>query len=552
VSGAVSTRPLARSGASMITVDMALRLPSLRRGAPQVVAGRQNLHRRIRWVHSSEVAHIASLLKGDELLLLTGMGIGRSEAAQRRFVADLDARGVAGVVFELGQVFDRLPAPLVDEARTRGLPLVELHREVPFVEVTEELHSNIVNRQVAVLRRADELHRRFTQLLLDGSGIPEVLDVLALTVSNPVLLEKPGAGVLYHAVHHTPADAVLATWEQARETIESSAPTVPGAIVRPVPAAGRRTWGRLVALPLDSPLDDFDRVAVERALPLVALVLLRRQEEARLATRERGNFLADVAAGRVAPADASARAQALGFDAAHASLLPFAAVPAAPGVDGLPAEEADWVPVWRTAREDLERRGTPVVVGARDGARQTLIVVALRNRARRTEAVEAVVDALRAAVATHIGPPEALVVAAGAAVSGWAELAPALRAVAETGESARAAPPRRWHDATAPDLERLLWSLREDDRMDDFITQRLAPVLDHDRRRAAKLMPTLVALCDHAWRKAETARAMHLNRQSLYARIARLETLLGTDLGDPEQRLGIELAVRSWRHRHAR
>ncbi|MEA2246166.1 MAG: PucR family transcriptional regulator, purine catabolism regulatory protein, partial [Solirubrobacteraceae bacterium] len=281
----VPTRSLLGRGASLITVDMALRLPSLRRGAPQVVAGRQNLHRPVRWVHSSEVPHIASLLKGDELLLLTGMGIARGQAAQRRFVADLDERGVAGVVFELGQVFDRLPPALVEEARARGLPLIELHREVPFVEVTEELHSNIVNRQLAVLRRADELHSRFTQLLLDGSGIPEVLSVLALAIANPVLLEKEGQGVLYHAVHHTPADGVLAAWEEMRGAAASGTPAGDGAIIRPVPAAGRRTWGHLVALPLDSPLDDFDRVAVERALPLVALVLLRRRQEVLLATR---------------------------------------------------------------------------------------------------------------------------------------------------------------------------------------------------------------------------------------------------------------------------
>jgi PucR family transcriptional regulator, purine catabolism regulatory protein len=548
----VPARPLSRSGASLITVDMALRLPSLRRGAPQVVAGRQNLHRPVRWVHSSEVPHIASLLKGDELLLLTGMGIGRGEAAQRRFVSDLDARGVAGVVCELGQVFDRLPAPLVDEARARGLPLVELHREVPFVEVTEEIHSNIVNRQVAVLRRADVLHRRFTELLLEGSGIPEILAVLALAIANPVLLEKAGDGVLYHAAHHTPVAGVLAAWEEMRQSAGPQAPDGGAAIVRPVPAAGGRTWGHLVALALDSPLDDFDSVAVERALPLVALVLLRRREEVRLATRERGNFLGDVAAGRIAPPDARARAQALGLDAGRASLLPFAVGLRAPRGMTTPAPgDADWAPVWRAARDELEGRGLPVLVGSRDAGGQTLVIVAISDPGRRAETAEAVVDTLRAAVDRHVGPADLLVVAAGAAVAGWDELPVALREAMRTAETAGAAPPRRWHDATAPDLERLLWSLRDDDRMDGFIERRLGPVLDHDRRRAAKLMPTLEALCDHGWQKAETARAMHLNRQSLYARIRRLEDLLGTDLDDPEQRLGIELAVRSWRHRRA-
>ena len=136
-----------------------------------MVAGRRGLDRPIRWAHSAEVPNIATLLKGGELLLMTGIGIGRSPAEQRRFMRGLVERGVAGVVVELGYVFSRLPPAFVDAAEAGGVPLVELHREVMFVEVTEEVHSNILSRQLALLRRGDELHRRFTQLLLDGAGI---------------------------------------------------------------------------------------------------------------------------------------------------------------------------------------------------------------------------------------------------------------------------------------------------------------------------------------------------------------------------------------------
>jgi PucR family transcriptional regulator, purine catabolism regulatory protein len=545
VSRAVSSGSLSRSGASLITVGMALRLSSLRRGAPRVVAGSEHLDRPVRWVHSSEVPHIATLLKGDELLLLTGMGIARSAESQRRFVRDLDERGVAGVVVELGHVFERLPATLVSEARARGLPLIELHREVPFVDVTEELHSNIVNRQVAVLRRADELHRRFTQLLLDGSGIPEILGVLALAIANPVLLEPVGQGVLYHAAHRTPPDVVEATWADMRAAVEADPAAAGEAIVLPVPTAGRRTWGRLIALPLDSPLDDFDRVAVERALPLVALVLVRRHQEALLAARDRGNFLEDVAAGRLSAADARARAQALGFDAARTTLVPVAATAVAPaGAPAITADETDWAPVWRATRDELERHGLPTLIGARGRDGEALFVLAVPRRDAREDAVELLAGALRDAFRRHIGPPDLLTIAAGAAVPDWGALPAALREAMKTAATAAGAAPRRWHDATSADLERLLWSLRHDERLDDFVARRLGPVLDHDRRRTAVLMPTLEALCDHGWRKAEAARALNLNRQSLYARIARLEALLGADLDSVELRLGVELAVR--------
>src|SRR5262249_3504088 len=153
----------------------------------------------IRWVHSGEVPGIARLLKGGELLLTTGMGIGAEPAGQRRFVDELVARGVAGPVVGLGGVLTPLPAPLREAADAGGLPLIELRREVMFVEVTEEIHAALLHRQLGVLQRADELHHRFTELMLDGAGIPEILAALSATIANPVLLERLGQGVLYHA-----------------------------------------------------------------------------------------------------------------------------------------------------------------------------------------------------------------------------------------------------------------------------------------------------------------------------------------------------------------
>lgn len=182
-----------------ITVRRALDLPGLRSGLPEILAGAERLGRTVRWVHAGEVPHIASLLKGGELLLTTGYGLGTRPAEQRAFVRTLAERGIAALVVELGPRFTRLPAALVETARSTGLPLVQLHREVAFVAVTEEIHTEIVNGHYALLQRAEEVHRRCTEALLGGGGIPQVLGILADFSGNPVFLETTDGQLLYAA-----------------------------------------------------------------------------------------------------------------------------------------------------------------------------------------------------------------------------------------------------------------------------------------------------------------------------------------------------------------
>src|SRR4029079_11303204 len=73
------------------------------------------------------------------------------------------------------------------------------------------------------------------------------------------------------------------------------------------------SWGRLIALAIDEPLDDFDRVATERAALAVAIDLLGQQHEEHLRARSRGAFLSDLADDRVEEGDARRRADALGW-----------------------------------------------------------------------------------------------------------------------------------------------------------------------------------------------------------------------------------------------
>ncbi|HEX2161058.1 MAG TPA: PucR family transcriptional regulator ligand-binding domain-containing protein, partial [Thermoleophilaceae bacterium] len=371
---------------SLVTVATVLATPELQRGVPEVVAGADGLGRPVRWVHAAEKPDIAALLKGGELLLTTGLGMQRAAADQRRFVRELSARSVAGVVIELGSRFDSVPEAIRDEAERATLPLIALHREVRFVDITEAIHREIVNRQFELMRRGDEVHRRFRNLLLDGAGVPEVLDALAEVVDNPVMLERAGHGLLYHSAGRSGEPAALAGWASVAGGLGGA----PQFVEQAIPVAGDDAGGRVVAIGIDSPLDESDRVAVERAGELIALALLRDREEDRLVGRERGNFLLSLLRGEAIDERAAGeRARALGFP--HAGrMLPIIAARSVSASAAAGSEARVWSRLWSDVLGRLADRRLAVLAGTREHERELLCVVGIPGRADRTELMDRV------------------------------------------------------------------------------------------------------------------------------------------------------------------
>ncbi|MFJ6558631.1 PucR family transcriptional regulator [Streptomyces sp. NPDC091412] len=542
-----------------ITVRRALELPGLRSGLPEVLAGADKLTRTVRWVHAGEVPNIASLLKGGELLLTTGYGLGTRPADQRAFVRTLADRGIAALVVELGPRFTRLPTALVETARSAGLPLVQLHREVPFVAVTEEIHTEIVNGHYALLQRAEEVHRRCTQALLGGGGVPQVLGILADFGGNPVFLETPDGQLLYAAGSGPEGADPLQVWEGLRDQRKDAAPPA-GSVVVDVPGGGPGTGSvraRLVLLPVRSPLAPVHRMAAERAAGLLAVVLMQARQEEELAARGRGDFLTDLAEGRIAAEDAPAQARVLGFKPGNSPLLPVVMrlgdALASTGDTARPSAAAGgggWAVLARAVAEELASVGVPVLLGVRPVEGRVPLLIGLRSEKERPTVADRVAAALRAGVERAGmrrpgGQPEVVVVGV---AGGWAAASAGLRHAAEAATAAQGLPDRPWYDARRLDIDLLLWRLRDHPDLAAFVDRAIGPLRDHDLRSKPPLLPTLQTYLAHAGRKAETARELHLNRQTLYNRLARIGELLGTDLDDPQTVLALSLALRARRH----
>jgi purine catabolism regulator len=147
-----------------------------------------------------------------------------------------------------------------------------------------------------------------------------------------------------------------------------------------------------------------------------------------------------------------------------------------------------------------------------------------------------------------LGPADAALAIGGPADT-WSAAGQALRRVRRSAGAATALPAARWHDARRPGVADLLHDLRDAPELEAFVDEQLGPLLTDGSARTRALLETLESYLACGGRKAEAARALHLERQSLYLRLHRIEELLGVSLDDEDVVLGLHLAVRALRFR---
>ncbi|MDN3356571.1 PucR family transcriptional regulator [Actinomadura sp. DC4] len=529
------------------TLADVLRLDAVRRGEPRVVAGADRLDARVRWVHSAEVTDIAHLLRGGELVLTTGIALPDEPVRLRTYVAELAEVGVSGLIVELGRKYaDTLPAALISAAEEYGLPLIAWARETPFIDVTEAVHAQIIDAQLAEVRASETLHEVFTQLSVDGAPPDEVVRQVARLAGRPAVLENLSHQVLAaDAAGADPAE-LLVSWETRSRAVRSEERTAYDEsaqwLVTVVGARGE-DWGRLIIACSEPPSPRLV-VLIERAATTLALGRLLEQHAQSLERQAHGSIISGILAHAYSdPQEAAARARALGVPLTGRRLLGIVVLPCRAGGGPLPlAELAD-----STAAACRDASLAALVGTLDEGSPQERVGVlaSLPARAEDERILGDVARRLRAHTAAPAGEGRrGFVMAAGSIVESIRDVR---RSFLEAEQVADVAA-RRSDDLPfyrLPDLRLrgLLHLLRDDARLQTFVERELGPLLTHDAQRGGDLVHVLGLYLGSGRNKALAAHRAHLSRPALYERLRRIERVLGADLEDVESCASLHVAL---------
>lgn len=508
------------------TLAEALEMPGLAQGMPEVLAGEETLGSRVRWVHVSDSPGVGRLLDGGELLLTTASAWPEHPDDLRALVADFAAAGLVGIVIELGAHYRYVPAVVVDAARSAGLVLIALHREVKFVAVTEQVHRRIIDDQTAALRARDEVRSLFTELALRGAPADYVVERLARTLRAPVILESLAHEVVVADL--AGADHVVLEGWQERSRLSGRVPDDSRTVV-PVQARGTR-WGSLVALA--GPAHPAGRLAVlEQGATALALGRLADPAGEDWVHLGRRRLVDDLVADRYGSLpEAAVRLSAAGLLSEGMAMLGLAVSGAgAAAIEAAAAEVGARALCGTPRRADEPAEGwMPVLLALPStttfaGATVDRFLTALRTGGR-----------VRLVVGPRVDPaaPEDMLVRT-------LDSAHEALDLAESGEMGESGV--MW--VRRHPLRRFVAALRGDHRLLAHAESMLAPVLDLPAARRDDLLDALAAVVAHPGNRTAAATAAHVSRSVFYQRLDALEEILGVRLDDGEVLAALHLAV---------
>ncbi|MFW0786009.1 PucR family transcriptional regulator ligand-binding domain-containing protein [Gordonia sp. CPCC 206044] len=477
--------------------------------------GTPGLDRPVDCAVTSELLSAGEWMLGGEVLLTTGLRLADEPSAWASYLRGLDDAGVAAVGLGVGFGFSQAPPEMIATADDLGLPLFEVPLPVPFSAVSRAVLDQIAAQRSSRLVAATKAQPRMTRAVTAG-GSAAVVAELAEAVASSVVLLDPGLAVVASAPRPVAADVFDSIHDRlVRDPASAGAVLVTDDRVITVArvAAGGRTIGHL-AVSASGALDDVARMLIGHAVSLLAIEQAKPRQVAEDLVELHDDVLALALDGDVRAGATTLRLLARAADRrGQVRAVAFRFVDERAAVRGR-----------RRLVDELEDRWRPVFVH-RTGVE---VVVLLRGDDG---------PDLTAGLLKTLNADEPV----SAGIGGRSAVPELTESVRQALLAGRSASPGQLVDLQGSRSLLTMDPIRR--TLGEVYGERLAPVLDHDRRHGTSLREALTAYLEANGNWGVAAAAQGVHRHTLRHRMERVETLLEVDLTDARTRAELLLML---------
>lgn len=515
----------------------------------RLIAGHRGLEREVKWSHVLEVQELDSLINGGELILTTGVGLQLDLPTQLQYVKKLIDRQVSCLCIEIGPYFETIPDEIIAVANLHAFPIIVFEKTVRFVDITQDLHTYIINQHHQMLSQLDSMSRKFNSLSLTHNGILKILQELNRFFKQSAIFISEQPKLYYY-----PSESK--TWEtQIRQQLEKSpgeyteqkSLQIDGQLFAILPVEGLgQILGHLCLQRNPAVPEEFTFLLLDRAALAIAQILLRDRTIEERKQNNEDDFVRNLTNGR--PVDDEDLQTFVPVPSKNMYYRIFSIQMELPDTE-LPPSDWEEIKLQRlmSIRTLLKRCGFfPALSCSKNHI--TAIACFLADdrvkdeKSRSLQAIDHIRDMDGSNYIDgrlcHFGISSVYQDFAHACV-GYAE---AVKVEQICRKGVMDSP---FYEDLG--LYKLLLEINDNDFLTSYVDSYLAPILEYDNKMDSNLFETLAVYLDSNGSKKETAEQLFIVRQTLYHRLEKLESILGADFMTPSNRLALESAVKAHR-----
>ncbi|MFD0698802.1 PucR family transcriptional regulator [Paenibacillus sp. GCM10027628] len=519
-----------------------------------IAAGKQGLHRLVRWVHIIEVIQFEQLLQGGEMILTTGAAFKSDTQLFKTYLEQLINRNVSCLCIEMGHYLSSVPEEWTEMAEMHGLPLIIFPQAVRFIDITQDIHAHIINQHHQALQDLEKISREFHRMTLTSQGVTQVLQLLQTSTKAQVIY-VPAEGQPKWVPHASSRESkrwIELLHKRLDESPEAAHPASPSQIefegqtmiVQPVGAMGK-TWAH-IAIVLNSRPREYEFLILDSASLSIAQDLLRKRymEERKLYSQTL--WVDDLLHLRIRDEEQIKvligpdfkRLNALNY---HVCLIEFEYDQEARSSSGDEGVESLGIHLSLNVRSVFEQHAFHPLITLQNNR---LVVIAF-DQAPKKPAKERLQHVFQSLQQMKAEEQVKLVIGVGQVnrsfMNAYISYQEAIQAISLSSTLQTNA---LYFDELG--VFQLLFHIADKQTLQAFVRTHLGPLIEHDQTRGSELLRTLKVYLDNDGSKQIVAQQLFIVRQSLYYRLEKIEELLGHDYMSPEKRLALQVAIRAF------
>lgn len=279
-------------------------------GKSRLIAGFKGANNTIARVNMVADPDIFDWIKEGEFLLTTAYFFEKDDIeAQKKLIIQAANKDLAGIGIKIYPYLDSLPKEIINLANKLNVPLVDIHHSIPLSDIMMFTFQEIFEKQAILLGRIESVHERFMEVMLEGQGIENIVQVIQENIQNPVVLKLN----FFEETFVELGDRKESVKKEILEDVDNFYKPNNGKgklkrldednvlingrfvkrMVMPI-VLKDNIYGHIFAWSIDTPLGGFDLSIIESASTTAALAILQELSVKDVEIRYRSEFFEDL------------------------------------------------------------------------------------------------------------------------------------------------------------------------------------------------------------------------------------------------------------------